>query len=230
MNFTDYNIDVLIPALNEEKAIARVIADIPDYVRNIVVVDNNSTDNTFNVAQEAGATTISAEQRGYGNACLTGIKYLQSLPTSPDILVFLDGDYADYPEEMDKILKPVIEEGKDLVIGSRLKFAERGSLTKAQKYGNKLATFLLRNLYNVEFTDLGPFRAIRWEKLMNLGMVDRDYGWTVEMQIKAAKQSLKCAEVPVHYRPRIGKSKVSGTVEGTLMAGYKIILTIIRYI
>ncbi len=224
------NIDVIIPALNEEKAIQKVIHDIPDYVRNILVVDNNSSDNTALMARKSGAIVLLERERGYGSACLHGINFLKELPEAPDILVFMDGDYADYGEDMDKLLQPILHGNAEIVIGSRVIKAEKNSLTSAQKAGNWIATLLLRKLYKVHYTDLGPFRAIKWDSLLPLGMCDRNYGWTVEMQIKAAQKGLKYAEVPVRYRNRIGQSKVSGTIKGSLLAGYKIILTIIRYL
>jgi len=228
------NINVIIPAFNEENSIAKVIGDIPKgLVSDIIVVDNNSADNTFAVATRAGATALKEPRQGYGQACLTGIAYALNKSTlnRPDILVFLDGDYSDYPEEMTKLVQPILEEKADLVIGSRaLGKREKGAMLPQQVFGNWLATTLLRLLYGVQFTDLGPFRAIRTEKLVALHMQDRTYGWTVEMQLKAAKQKLRCIEVPVTYRKRIGFSKISGTVKGTFLAGYKIILTIFKYL
>nr|HPH19177.1 glycosyltransferase family 2 protein [Haliscomenobacter sp.] len=182
----------------------------------------------------AGATVVYQPNKGYGNACLKGMEYIQQKPTAeqPDILVFLDGDYSDYPEELPLLIEPIIVQGIDLVIGSRLSSgkAEKGSLTPQQVFGNWLATFLIRHLYTYHFTDLGPFRAIRWSSLLQLKMVDRNYGWTVEMQIKAAKQKLRCTEIGVRYRKRVGVSKVSGTVKGTILAGYKILYTIFKYL
>lgn len=223
-------IDVLIPAFNEEKSIAKVILEIPAYVRHVVVVNNNSRDNTRLVALKAGAIVLDEPQKGYGKACLTGMSYLASLPIAPDILVFLDGDYSDYPEQMTDVIEPIIAKDYDLVIGSRAKGSrESGSMTLPQVFGNWLATCLMKWIYKTDYSDLGPFRAIRWEKLMDLGMVDQNYGWTIEMQIKAAKSGLKSTEVPVDYRKRIGISKVSGTVKGVFGAGYKILWTIWRY-
>jgi glycosyltransferase involved in cell wall biosynthesis len=228
--FHNVTIDVLIPAFNEEESIGKVISDIPKFVRNIVVVNNNSTDNTPLVAAEAGAMVLEERQMGYGKACLTGISYLASLESPPDILVFLDGDYSDYPEQMREVIKPILEEDFDMVIGSRAKGnRESGSMTIPQVFGNWLSTTLMKWIYKVEYSDLGPFRAIKWEKLKALGMVDLNYGWTIEMQIRAAKQGLKTTEVPVDYRRRIGVSKVSGTVKGVFGAGYKILWTIWKY-
>ncbi|HOY20254.1 MAG TPA: glycosyltransferase family 2 protein [Haliscomenobacter sp.] len=228
-------IHVIIPVFNEEKSIGLVLADIPkDWVQEVIVCNNGSSDNTAEVALAAGATVVYQPNKGYGNACLKGMEYIQQKPTAeqPDILVFLDGDYSDYPEELPLLIEPIIVQGIDLVIGSRLSSgkAEKGSLTPQQVFGNWLATFLIRHLYNYQFTDLGPFRAIRWSSLLQLKMVDRNYGWTVEMQIKAAKQKLRCTEIGVRYRKRVGVSKVSGTVKGTILAGYKILYTIFKYL
>jgi len=228
-------IHVIIPVFNEEKSIGLVLADIPkDWVQEVIVCNNGSSDNTAEVALAAGATVVYQPNKGYGNACLKGMEYIQQKPTAeqPDILVFLDGDYSDYPEELPLLIEPIVAQGIDLVIGSRLSSgkAEKGSLTPQQVFGNWLATFLIRHLYTYHFTDLGPFRAIRWSSLLQLKMVDRNYGWTVEMQIKAAKQKLRCTEIGVRYRKRVGVSKVSGTVKGTILAGYKILYTIFKYL
>ncbi|MFC0264652.1 glycosyltransferase family 2 protein [Fontibacter flavus] len=223
-------IDVLIPAYNEEGSIGKVVKDIPSVVRNVVVVNNNSTDNTAKVAQEAGAIVLDEPQMGYGKACLTGMAYLSSLSTPPQILVFLDGDYSDYPGQLLDVIAPILKDDFDMVIGSRaLGNRERGSMTLPQVFGNWLSTTLMGWIYNVNYSDLGPFRAIKWDKLVGLGMVDQNYGWTIEMQIKAAKSGLKTTEVPVDYRKRIGVSKVSGTVKGVFGAGYKILWTIWKY-
>lgn len=227
-----HTIKVIIPAFNEQNSVGKVVRDIPrDRVTEVVVVNNNSNDNTVSVARAAGATVLEEPKQGYGNACLKGIAYLGQQTDKPDIVVFMDADYSDYPQELPAVVQPIAEGRADLVIGSRaLGNRERGSMTPQQVFGNWLATRLMRWLYGAYFTDLGPFRAIRYEDLLALGMQDRTYGWTVEMQLKAAKQGLRCTEVPVSYRRRIGVSKVSGTVKGTLMAGYKIIWTIIKYI
>jgi glycosyltransferase involved in cell wall biosynthesis len=224
-------IKVIIPAYNEALSIGKVVADIPrDLVQEIIVVDNNSTDATGAVAAAAGATVVPEPRQGYGQACLTGIKYALEQSPRPEIIVFMDGDYSDYPEEISLLLHPILTQGADMVIGSRaLGNRERGSMTAPQVFGNWLATTLLRHLYQASFTDLGPFRAITTKALVQLNMQDRDYGWTVEMQVKAAKQNLKSVEVPVTYRKRIGVSKVSGTVKGVVMAGYKILWTIGKY-
>jgi len=220
---------VIIPALNEEKSIGKVILEIPEFVKEIIVVDNGSTDNTKQVASDHGATTLIEPINGYGIACLKGMSYLATR-TPPDVVVFMDGDYSDFPNQMDQLIEP-IQKGYDLVIGSRaLGNRERGSMTTPQVFGNWLATRLIRIFYGQVFTDLGPFRAIRYESLISLNMMDKNYGWTVEMQLKAAKNGLKCTEVPVDYRNRIGFSKVSGTIKGTVMAGYKILWTIFKYL
>lgn len=223
-------IKVIIPAFNEEKSIAKVIEDIPrDLVSEVVVVNNNSTDKTEEVARAAGATVLLQEKQGYGNACLKGIEYLKNAENPPNIVVFLDGDYSDYPEEMNGLVEKICKEGMDMVIGSRaLGNRAKGSMTFPQIFGNWLATNLIWLIYGVRFTDLGPFRAIRFDKLLELDMKDTTYGWTVEMQLKAAKKGLKSTEVAVNYRKRIGTSKISGTIKGTILAGYKIITTIFK--
>lgn len=225
-------IRVIIPALNEEKSIAKVINEIPEkLVKEIIVCDNNSTDKTSEEAKKAGATVLLEKEKGYGASCLKGIKYINNLEEKTDIVVFLDGDYSDYPEEMYQLVAPIQNDEADMVIGSRtLGIKEKGSLSPQQVFGNWLATRMLKAFYGVHFTDLGPFRAIKLDTLNLLNMQDRNYGWTVEMQIKAAKQKIRSIEVPVSYRQRIGFSKVSGTVKGTFMAGYKIILTLFKYL
>nr|WP_294898519.1 glycosyltransferase family 2 protein [uncultured Pedobacter sp.] len=227
---TNRKVYVIIPAYNEEKSIAKVINDIPkSVVMEVVVGNNNSKDNTQLEAEKAGATVVLAPISGYGNACLKGIEYLKAKANPQDIVVFLDGDYSDYPEEISKLIAPIDNLEADLVIGSRaLGAKERGSMTLPQEFGNWLATHLIDLFYKVKFTDLGPFRAITWEKLMLINMQDTTYGWTVEMQVKAVKLHLKCTEIPVKYRKRIGVSKVSGTIKGVVLAGYKIIFTIFK--
>lgn len=223
-------IKVIIPAYNEEKAIANVIKDIPSYVDEIIVISNNSTDNTVAVAQGAGATVLTENKKGYGYACLKGLDYISKLPNKPDIIVFLDGDYSDYPEELTKIVEPIITNGIDLVIGARAaNLREKNSMTPQQVFGNWLATFLMKVFFGATFTDLGPFRAIKYDKLVALNMEDKTYGWTVEMQLKVLKQKFSYVEIPVRYKNRIGVSKISGTVKGTLMAGIKIIGWIFKY-
>lgn len=222
-------IGVIIPALNEEASLPKVLAGIPPgLVEEVVVVDNGSSDRTAEVAKACCATVLTEPRRGYGSACLTGMAYLKT--KDPDIVVFLDGDYSDYPEEMPKIVRPILMEGYDLVIGSRCRGgAERGALLPQARLGNALATWLIRRFYGFAYSDLGPFRAVRFEKLLALDMADRDYGWTVEMQVKAIKGGLKITEVPVRYRRRIGQSKVTGSWRGTILAGYKILWTIVRH-
>ena len=223
---------VIIPAFNEENGVGKVIEEIPKHlVSEIIVVNNASTDNTEQVALQKGATVLREPIAGYGRACLKGIDYIRKSKTPTDIVIFLDADHSDYPEEMIKLIEPIQRDGVDLVIGSRaLGTKERGSMTPQQIFGNWLATRLLKLFYGVKFTDLGPFRAIQFSKLIELNMQDKTYGWTVEMQLKAAKLGMACVEVPVGYRKRIGFSKISGTVKGTLLAGYKIITTIFRYL
>ena len=223
-------IKVIIPAFNEEKAIANVIREIPKYVNEIIVVSNNSTDKTIEVAQNAGATVLTEIKKGYGYACLKGMEYIANQESKPEIIVFLDGDYSDYPEELSKIVRPIIEQNIDFVIGARnAKLRENGSMTPQQVFGNWLATFLMKLFFNAKFTDLGPFRAIKYDKLLLLNMEDKTYGWTVEMQLKVLKQKMSYVEIPVRYKNRIGVSKVSGTVKGTVMAGIKIISWILKY-
>ena len=225
-------IDVIIPAYNEESSIGMVLKDIPsELVREVIVCNNASTDNTEAVAKEHGATVVLASEKGYGAACLAGISHIKQNSIAPDIVVFLDGDYSDHPEEMVHLVKPILEEDVDMVIGSRaLGRLESGSMMPQQIFGNWLATTLIKFFYKYTFTDLGPFRAITYQKLVELDMQDRDFGWTVEMQVKAAKYKLKCTEVAVNYRKRIGVSKVSGTIKGTILAGHKILWTIFKLI
>lgn len=223
-------IKVIIPAFNEEASIGKVISEIPDLVSEIIVVSNNSSDQTETVAKTAGATVLREPQKGYGYACLKGLEYIATQEIKPDIVVFLDGDYSDYPEELHKIVAPIINNDMDMVIGSRVKrWREKGSMTFPQILGNWLATNLMKLFFNAKFTDLGPFRAIKYEKLLTLKMQDKTYGWTVEMQLKAVKQKLTYLEVPVHYKNRIGTSKVSGTVKGAIFAGVKILSWIFKY-
>jgi glycosyltransferase involved in cell wall biosynthesis len=228
-------IKVIIPAYNEQDSIAHVIRDIPKTVNEVIVVSNNSSDNTEDVAAQAGATVLKENRKGYGYACLKGMEYIASILLSnpekkPDIIVFLDGDYSDYPEQLTEIIAPIKNDNIDFVIGARVKrLREQGSMTMPQIFGNWLATFLMRIMFRSTFTDLGPFRAIKYDKLLALKMEDKTYGWTVEMQLKALKQKLTYAEIPVKYRNRIGISKVSGTVKGAFMAGIKILGWIFKY-
>lgn len=224
------NIKLIIPAYNEQNAIAQVIAEIPELVNEIIVVDNNSNDETTANAKNAGATVLFEHRKGYGYACLKGLEYIANQETKPDIIVFLDGDYSDYPQDLHSLIAPIIEENIDFVIGARVKrLRETGSMTPQQIFGNWLACFLMKLFFNSKFTDLGPFRAIKYDKLQALAMEDKTYGWTVEMQLKALKKNVSYVEIPVRYKNRIGVSKVSGTVKGTIMAGIKIIGWIAKY-
>lgn len=223
-------IKVIIPAFNEEASIGKVISEIPDLVSEIIVVSNNSSDQTETVAKMVGATVLREPQKGYGYACLKGLEYIASQEIEPDIVVFLDGDYSDYSQDLHKIVAPIINNNMDLVIGSRVKrWREKGSMTFPQVFGNWLATSLMKLFFNAKFTDLGPFRAIKYKKLLALQMQDKTYGWTVEMQLKAIKKNYKYVEVPVHYKNRIGTSKVSGTIKGAIFAGVKILGWIFKY-
>jgi len=228
-------IKVIIPAYNEEASIPLVIKAIPEIVDEVIVISNNSTDNTEINAKNAGATVLVEQQKGYGYACLKGMEYIASASQSdqtqaPDIVVFLDGDYSDYPEELTKIVQPIIKDNIDFVVGARIKaLREEGSMTVPQVFGNWLATTLMKLFFRSTFTDLGPFRAIKYNKLLDLKMEDKTYGWTVEMQLKALKQKLTYKEIPVNYRNRIGVSKVSGTIKGAIFAGIKILTWIFKY-
>jgi glycosyltransferase involved in cell wall biosynthesis len=220
------NICVIIPTLNEETAIGKVIADIPDWVDVIIVSDNGSKDGTIEIASELGAIVLKGEGGGYGAACLTGIK---ALPDTCDIVVFVDGDYSDYPDRMDALVDPIIGGDAQLVIGSRtLGNAQAGSLTLPQVFGNWLACFLIKLFWGVKYTDLGPFRAIERNALKRLKMTDKAFGWTVQMQLHSIFYDVKTIEVPVDYKPRIGRSKISGTIRGTVLAGWAILGTILR--
>ena len=220
-------ISVIIPAVNEEPSIGKVIAHVPkEIVQEIIVVDNGSTDRTAKAAQLAGARVVREDRRGYGYACLAGIAAL----AAPDIVVFLDGDYSDHPSEMPTLVRPILDGEADMVIGSRIRGVyEKGALLPQARFGNALATCLIKLLFGVNYTDLGPFRAIRYHRLLEMEMQDKTFGWTVEMQIKAAKMGVRVCEVPVSYRKRIGQSKITGTMAGTIKAGYKILTTIFRY-
>lgn len=226
-------IDVIIPAFNEEGCVGKVVSDLDrNLVRDVIVVNNNSTDKTREIAEKAGAIVIDEKKQGYGAACLKGIDYANRQKEKADIIAFLDADYSDHPEELSKVVDPIFNNEYDMVIGSRnMGKREKGSMTPQQIFGNWLATFLIRIIYKFQYTDLGPFRAIRFDALNRIGMVDQTYGWTVEMQVKAIKNNLKVIEVPVSYRKRgAGKSKVAGTLKGTILAGYKIITTIFKYL
>jgi glycosyltransferase involved in cell wall biosynthesis len=223
-------IKVIIPAFNEADSIASVIKEIPTSVTEVIVVNNNSTDETVKNAVAAGATVLTENRKGYGYACLKGMNYIAEQSNPPDIIVFIDGDYSDYPEELTKIVAPILSNDYDFVIGSRVKkLREEGSMTPQQIFGNWLATFLMKLFFQATFTDLGPFRAIRYDKLLALEMEDKTYGWTVEMQLKALKKKIAYTEVPVRYKKRIGISKVSGTVKGSIFAGIKILGWIFKY-
>jgi glycosyltransferase involved in cell wall biosynthesis len=221
---------VIIPALNEEQSIRHVVESLPrSSVSKIIVVDNGSADRTAEIAREAGATVLREPRKGYGYACLTGIAHV--LRCNPDIIAFVDGDLSDYPEDLPDILRPIREEGCEMVIGSRmLGKRERGALLPQAIMGNRLACFLIRLFWGYRYTDLGPFRAITTRALQQMNMSDPTFGWTIEMQIKAAKLKLKCTEVPVRYRKRIGRSKVTGTISGTLKASAKILFTIFKHL
>jgi len=218
---------IIIPALNEEKSIGKVLQNLPKtHYQKVIVVNNGSTDNTVPVAEKNGAVVLTENRRGYGQACLCGLDYVARLPDAekPDMIAFIDADFSDDPSELPLLLEPIENGAADMVIGSRaLGKSERGSMTIPQVFGNLLATQLIHLFYKVKFTDLGPFRAIRYSALLELDMQDTNYGWTVEMQIKAAKAGIKSQEVPVSYRRRIGKSKISGTIKGTFLAGSKIL-------
>ena len=223
-------IKVIIPAYNEAESIGKVIKQIPGYVNEIIVVNNNSTDDTAKNAKQSGAIVLTELSSGYGNACLKGINYIKQQVKKPDIIVFLDGDFSDYPEELTKIIAPIIDRDVDFVLGARVKnLREKGAMQPQQIFGNWLATFLMRLFYKSKFTDLGPFRAIKYETLQSLKMQDPTYGWTVEMQLKILKQKYIYREIPVKYRNRIGVSKVSGTLKGSIFAGIKILTWIIKY-
>lgn len=221
-------IDVLIPALNEEKSIGLVLDELPrGWVRRVVVVDNGSTDRTAAIAREHGALVIAEPQKGYGAACLAGLRYMKEDP--PSMVVFLDGDFSDHPGELLRVIAPLVAGDADLVIGSRVVGnREPGALLPQAVFGNQLACALMASLYGYRFTDLGPFRAIDWQVLVGLQMADEDFGWTVEMQVKAARQGIRAVEVPVSYRKRVGVSKITGTIEGTFKAGTKILYTIFQ--
>lgn len=224
------NIKVIIPAYNEQDSIGNVIRDIPKIVDEIIVVSNNSTDKTEENAAKAGATVLTENRKGYGYACLKGMDYISKLEIKPEIVVFLDGDYSDYPEQLTELIAPIVQQDLDFVIGARVKeLRETGAMTPQQIFGNWLATSLMKLFFNANFTDLGPFRAIKYNKLLALQMEDKTYGWTVEMQLKALKQKLTYVEIPMKYRNRIGVSKVSGTVKGSIFAGIKILGWIFKY-
>jgi glycosyltransferase involved in cell wall biosynthesis len=223
-------VKVIIPAYNEAPAISKVIGDIPNFVQEIIVVDNGSTDPTSEVAKRAGATVLIEPNKGYGFACLKGIEYIQNSNQKIDIIVFIDGDYSDYPQQISEIIAPILNQNIDFVLGSRKKnLSGKGAMLPQQRFGNWLATNLMRLFFDSKFTDLGPFRAIKYQVLKQLSMKDKTYGWTVEMQLKILKHNFTYIEVPVKYRNRIGVSKVSGTLKGAIFAGVKILTWIFKY-
>lgn len=230
MTRSEPTVAVVIPAFNEEESLPLVLADVPrPPVARIVVVDNASTDRTAETARAGSALVVHENRPGYGSACLAGLGWLRA-HQPPSIVVFLDADYSDHPEELPEVIAPILAGQADLVIGSRvLGRRERGALLPQARAGNLVACSLIRLLYGHRYTDLGPFRAIRWEALERLAMRDPDFGWTAEMQVKALKVGLRVVEVPVSYRRRIGVSKITGTVRGTVLAGYKILTTVLRY-
>lgn len=224
---------VIVPAHNEESALPHVLAALPR-VSQVVVVDNASTDQTALVARSAGATVVYEAQRGYGAACLAGLAEIHRRvklgTTPPQVVAFIDGDFSDYPERLPVLLEPILAGQADLVLGSRLTGRrEPGAMPPQSRFGNRLACWLMRRIWGVAYSDLGPFRAIRYASLLALNMGDRGYGWTVEMQIKAAVAGLRVLEVPVDYRARIGVSKISGTLTGSVKAGWRILTTIGYY-
>lgn len=222
-------IAVIIPALNEEESIGLALDAIPkDLAEWIVVVDGGSTDKTAEIARKRGAMVLEGRTIGYGDACLKGLKFVDHL--APQIIVFMDGDYSDFPQEMSLLVEPLLKGEADLTLGSRLRGRrESGAMPLHALWGNKLVCFLINFLYGFIYTDLGPFRAIRYNSLKELKMEDRTYGWTVEMQVKAVIKKLRIIEIPVSYRKRVGVSKISGTFSGSMRAGIKIIWTILKF-
>lgn len=221
-------ISVIIPVFNEEKSLPSVIGDLPhEILHEIIIVDNASTDNSAHIAEGLGCRVVRENQRGYGQACLAGIA---ALDPKTDIVVFIDGDYSDHPDQLPELIQPILSHEHDFVIGSRaLGDREKGAMTPQATYGNILACFLMKIFWGIRYTDLGPFRAITLRALEQIQMTDRDFGWTIEMQIRAVEEGLRITEIPVNYRRRIGTSKISGTVKGTILAGYKILTTIFKY-
>ena len=226
-------VDVVIPAFNEERSIALVLGDLP-CVRNVIVANNDSTDDTASIAERHGAIVVLETQRGYGSACLKGLatirERIEAGEDEPRVVVFLDADYSDHPQYLTQLVEPIFAGDADFVLGSRiLGEREPGAMPMQSIYGNKLACFLMRWLFGVKYTDLGPFRAIDYQSLRSLGMIDENFGWTIEMQIKAARAKLRIKEIPIPYRCRVGVSKISGTITGSMRAGYKILYTIAKY-
>ncbi len=227
---TPQRVAVVIPAYNEEASLPLVLADIPrPPVSRVIVADNNSTDATAKVARAGGAEVVLASRQGYGSACLAALDHLRATE-APDIVVFLDGDYSDHPEELPQVMAPILEGRADFVIGSRvLGDREPGALLPQARAGNVVACTLIRLLYGHRYTDLGPFRAAAWPAFERLGMSDPDFGWTAELQVKALRAGMQVVEVPVRYRRRVGVSKITGTIKGTFLAGYKILWTVLRH-
>lgn len=227
--YSGKKIAVIIPALNEEKTLPKTLGDIPgQIVDEVVVIDNGSTDRTPVIAREWGATVLFESKKGYGSPCLKGIEYLKD--RNPDMVVFVDGNYSDYPDEIDRLVSPIVNEGYDLVLGSRVMGqCEKGALRLPVYFGNLLATTLIKLLYRFKYTDLGPFRAVKFDKLLELGMHD-NLGWTIEMQVKAVKKKFKIKEVPVSYRKGSGRSKFTGNIKGIIVVGYRIIWTVFKYL
>lgn len=222
-------VKVIIPAFNEEESISYVIKEIPEFISEVIVCDNNSNDKTAEVAKNSGATVVFEPKAGYGRACLKAMEYIKNQEEKPEVIVFLDGDYSDYPEQMTNLLSEM-EKGFDLVIGSRaLGKREKGSMTAPQVFGNWLATSLMGLFYGAKYTDLGPFRAVKYSVLEEIDMQDKTYGWTIEMQMKILRKGYSYTEVPVDYKNRIGQSKISGTLKGVIGAGIKIITSIFKY-
>ena len=219
----NFKIAVIIPALNEEDSLAFVLKDIPAFVDRIIVVDNNSTDNTYKIAKQQKASAVKEPIKGYGSACMTGIKQIKD----EQIIVFLDADYSDYPDKLKLLIEPIINKKYDFVVSNRFNpDLEKGSMSLPQYYGNKLAVRLIKLLWKFSYKDLGPFRAITYNALKKLNMQDKNFGWTIEMQVKAVQQNLKIAQVDIPYRNRIGKSKISGTLKGVISASCKILYKI----